>query len=80
VYLLFGGAWGCRAELLVSGDVAYHLDGKNDTNYAPYWYGASIFLHDGYVYLSDDVTRIEDIPASECWLRAQNMLYRIIPE
>ena len=80
VYVLFDGAWGCRAEAIFSGDVSYNLDGRDGVNYDRFWYGSSIFLHDGYVYLADDISRVEEVPASECYFKAKSMLYRVTPE
>lgn len=82
LYLRFEGTWGCQVELWLWGDLRYdtsfrHLDADN-----AYWFKATILLHNGLVYFSDDMDLTAEQIDEEigCWFKARHMKYHIIPE
>lgn len=80
LYLRFEGTWGCEVEVWLWGDLEYDVSGRDPKIYDPYWYGATVVLQDGYVYLIDDVDMtVDEIGPDCCYFKARYMEYRIIP-
>ena len=80
LYLYFDSMIGCEAELWFSGDVEYYLDGSEPDDYYPYWDYASMFIEDGYVYLSrEGVSKRSDMTNGWWFVRAKKLRYRIVP-
>ena len=80
LYLKFDGIWGCTVEVWFWGDVSYDTESRDPDYYDPYWFGATVILQDGFVYLVDeeDLT-VEKIEKGYCWFKARHMKYHIIP-
>ena len=80
LYLKFDGIWGCTAEVWFWGDVSYSTESRNPEYYDPYWFGSTVVLQDGFVYLiDDDDMTVEEIGEGYCWFKARHMQYHIIP-
>lgn len=78
--LLFDGVWGCKIEISFEGDVAYDTSGRDSKDSEPYWFGSTVTIQDGFVYLIDDEDiSVWEITSGHCWFRARNMQYRVIP-
>ena len=81
LYLRFDGTWGCEIEVWFNGDLEYDTSSRDPEYYDPYWFGATILLQDGFVYLIDDGDMTpEDITEGYCYFKARSMRYRIIPD
>ena len=81
LHLLFDGTWGCKVEVWFWGDMEYDTSSRNPEVSDPYWFGATILLHDGFVYLVDgDDMAVEEIGPGQCFFKARHMRYRIIPD
>lgn len=81
LYLRFGGTWGCEIEVWFSGDLEYDSSSRNSDEYDKYWFGATVFLQDGFVYLIDDEDMtVDEIGPGYCFFKARHMKYRIIPD
>lgn len=80
LYLKFDGIWGCKVEVWFWGDVSYDTESRDPDYYDPYWFGATVILQDGFIYLVDeeDMT-VEKIEEGYCWFKARHMKYHIIP-
>lgn len=79
--VLFDGVWGCRIEVTFSGDVAYDTESRDPEKEIPYWYGATVTMQDGFIYMIDEeMASIEKINNKYCWFKARNMTYRVFPE
>lgn len=89
LYLRFEGCWACQIEVWFEGEVSY--DASSRLPKGPEmewlgspeadWFGGTILLNDGFVYLIDDENaRLEDITQGCCWFKARTMHYRVIPE
>lgn len=80
LYLLFDGIWGCCLEIWFWGDLEYSTASRDPAMYDPYWFDASVFLQDGFVYLIDEENAgVDDINEYYCWFKARHMKYHIIP-
>lgn len=80
LYVLFDGTWGCKIEIWFSGDVSYSIESRNPNYEDPYWFGSTVILQDGYIYLVDDEDKkVEDIGNGNCWFKARKMRYHVIP-
>lgn len=80
LYLKFAGIWGCKLEVWFWGDLEYDTSSRNSEFADPYWFGATIILQDGFVYLIDDEDMtVEEITADYCYFKAHHMKCRIIP-
>ena len=81
LYLRFDGTWGCEIEVWFSGDLEYDTSSRNPNEYDPYWFGSTIILKDGFVYLVDeDDMSVDEITEGYCYFKAKHMKYRIIPD
>lgn len=80
LYLKFDGIWGCNLEVWLWGDLEYDTSSRDPELYDPYWFGSTILLQNGFVYLIDeeDMT-VEEITSDYCYFKARHMKYRIIP-
>lgn len=80
LYVLFDGIWGCKIEIWFSGEVAYCIKGRDSDEYNPYWYGSTVVIQDGFIYLVDEENmKVEDISDDYCWFKAKHMKYHVIP-
>ena len=81
LYLRFSGTWSCEIEVWFSGDLEYDSSSRHSDEYDKYWFGATVILHDGFVYLIDeeDMT-VDEIEPGYCFFKARHMKYRIIPD
>jgi len=81
LYLRFGGTWGCEIEIWFWGDLEYDTSSRNSEEFDPYWFGSTVLLENGFVYLvdEDDMT-VEKIEPGYCYFKARHMKYRIIPD
>ncbi len=81
LYVKFDGIWGCKVELIFTGDVSYCLESEKLDEYDSYWYEASVIIKDGYIYLVDWITdNVPELSDDFRWFKAKSMKYRIIPE
>lgn len=80
LYLRFDGIWGCQIEVWFWGDLEYDTSSRDPEFDDPYWFGATVILQDGFVYLVDeeDMT-VEQITSGYCYFKARHMKYHIIP-
>ena len=79
-YVYFDSMIGCEAELIFAGDVDYYLEGTDWNDDYPYWDYASMFMEDGFIYLSrQGVTRSSDMTGNWWYIRARSLRYRITP-
>lgn len=80
LYLRFDGIWGCEIEVWFWGDLEYDTSSRDQEFDDPYWFGATVILQDGFVYLVDeeDMT-VEQITSGYCYFKARHMKYHIIP-
>lgn len=80
LYVLFEGTWGCKIEIWFSGEVSYDVSSRDPDSYDPYWFGSTVILHDGFVYiLDDDDATLDNIGDGWCWFKARKMKYHVIP-
>lgn len=81
LYLRFDGTWGCEIEVWFQGDLAYNTSRRDSGDFDPIWFGATVILENGFVYLvdEDDMT-VEDISEETCYFKARHMKYRVIPD
>ncbi len=81
LYLLFDGTWGCKIEVWFEGDVSYDTSGRDSGKWDPYWFGSTVTMENGFVYLMDEEdVLVQDIRPEHCWFRARTMKYRVIPD
>lgn len=81
LYILFDGTWGCKVEVWFEGDVSYDTSSRDPEKWDPYWYGSTVMIEDGFVYLIDDEdVSVNDINPDYCWFKARTMKYRVIPD
>ncbi len=81
LYVLFDGIWGCEIEIWFSGDIEYDISSRNPDEDDPYWYGSTVMIQDGYIYLVDEEEMsVEQISEGYCWFKARHMKYHIIPD
>lgn len=81
LYVKFDGTWGCKIELWLWGDVEYCIESRNPEIFDPYWFGSTIILEDGFIYLVDDEgMSVDKITDGYCWFKARHMKYHIIPD
>ncbi len=80
LYLRFDGTWGCEIEVWLWGDLEYDTSSRNPKEYDPYWFGSTIILQDGFVYLVDEENMtVEKIDKGFCYFKARHMKHKIIP-
>jgi hypothetical protein len=81
LYVKFDGIWGCLIEIWFWGDVEYDVEIRNPKYWDPSWFGATILLQNGFVYLIDESDmKLEDIGDDYCWFKARHMKYHVIPD
>lgn len=81
LYILFDGTWGCKIEVWFEGEVSYDASSRDPKTEDPYWYGSTVMIEDGFVYLIDDEdVSISALNSSYCWFKAKTMKYRVIPD
>ena len=81
LYLRFDGTWGCEIEVWFWGDLEYDTSGRDPETSDPYWFGSTVILQDGFVYLVDDEDMtVDKIEPGYCYFKARHMKYRIIPD
>ena len=81
LYLLFDGTWGCKIEVWFEGDISYDTSSRDPEKFDPYWFGSTVKIDNGFIYLIDDEdVSINDINSSYCWFKARTMKYRVIPD
>ena len=54
LYLLFDGTWGCKIEVWFEGEVSYDMSSRDPEKWDPYWFGSTVAIDNGFVYLIDD--------------------------
>ncbi len=75
--LCLDGIWGCKIEIWFWGDLEYDTSSKHDHG----WFGSTVILQDGFVYLiDDDDMTVDKISPRYCYFKARHMKYRIIPD
>ncbi len=80
LYVLFDGTWGCKIEVWFEGEVSYDISSRNPEKFDPYWFGSTVAIDNGFVYLIDDEdVSVNDISPNHCWFKARTMKYRVIP-
>ena len=81
LYVRLEGAWDCNAELWFWGDAAYDTFPRDPGHDAPCWEAGSMRLHNGFIYLADDIeVSAKDIENGEyCYFKARHLKYHIIP-
>lgn len=80
LYLLFSDLWGCKLEVWFEGDVEYDVSSRDPELYDPYWFGGTVIIQNGFIYLiDDDDATVEDISKGWCYFKARKMKYHIIP-
>lgn len=81
LYVLFDGTWGCKIEVWFDGEVSYDTSSRDPEKYIPYWFGCTVTMEDGFVYLIDDEdVSVKDINPNYCWFKGRTMKYRVIPD
>jgi len=81
LYILFDGTWGCKIEVWFEGDVSYDTSCRDPEKWDPYWFGSTVTIENGFVYLIDDEdVSVSDINPNYCWFKARTMKYRVIPD
>lgn len=81
LYLLFDGTWGCKIEVWFEGDISYDTSSRDPEKFDPYWFGSTVKIDNGFIYLIDDEDiSVNDINSSYCWFKARTMKYRVIPD
>lgn len=81
LYILFEGTWGCKIEVWFEGDVSYDISSRDPEKWDLYWFGSTVAIDSGFVYLIDDeVASVNDIVQDHCWFKARTMKYRVIPD
>ena len=81
LYLLFDGTWGCKIEVWFWGDLKYDTSSRHSDEYDHFWFGSTVILQDGFVYLiDDDGMTVNNIGPGYCYFKARHMKYRIIPD
>lgn len=81
LYLRFDGIWGCEIEVWFWGDLEYDTSSRNPELGDPYWFGSTVILQDGFIYLVDDEgMTVDEIGSGCCYFKARHMKYRIIPD
>lgn len=72
--------WGCQIEVWFWGDLEYDTSSRDPEFDDPYWFGATVILQDGFVYLLDEENMtVEQITSGYCYFKARHMKYHIIP-
>lgn len=80
LYILFDGTWGCKIEVWFEGDISYDISSRDPEKWDPYWFGSTVIIEDGFIYLIDDEdVSISDLNSNYCWFKARTMKYRVIP-
>ena len=81
LFLRFDGIWGCNIEVWFWDDLLYNTS-LNDTDFEDYyWYGSTLLIQGGFVYLVDEEdAKMEQITSYYCYFKARHMKYRIIPK
>lgn len=80
LHLIFDGVWGCQIEAWFWGDLDYDTSSRNPKYDDPCWYGSTVILQDGFVYLvDDDNMTAEQITNGHCYFKSRHMKYKIIP-
>ena len=81
IRVMFDGVWGCKIEVIFTGEVAYNTDSRDPETEDPYWFGSTVAFYNGFIYMVDeDEMNIDEITDGYCWFRARKMSYKIIPE
>ena len=81
LYILFDGTWGCKIEVWLEGDISYDTSGRDPEKGDPNWFGGTVTIHNGFVYLIDEEdVSVEEICSNYCWFKARTMKYRVIPD
>lgn len=77
----FSGCWGCRVEVIFTGEADCDTACRETEAMDPYWLGSSVVMADGFVWLIDDEDmRPELINEECCWFRGRQMSWEIIPD
>lgn len=80
LYLKFNGIWGCELEVWFWGDLKYDISSRDSETDDPYWFGSTVLLQDGFIYLIDEENMtVGKITSDYCYFKARHMEYRIIP-
>ena len=81
LHIHFDGTWSCEIDVWFWGELEYDISSRYPAEYDPYWFGSSVFFHDGYVYFVDEYDMTVDrIGPGYCYFKARHMKYRIIPD
>ena len=79
LYLYFEGEWGYDWELWFSGNVEHSIDSFDPYDFDdPYWFHASIFFEDGYIYLVRDYARNTSEIGNKWYVKARKLKYKTI--
>lgn len=79
LHVLFSGVWGCKIEIVFSGDISYNrgrLDGGDI-----WWYGCTLMIHENSIILVDEENFEinDDFCENSDWFTANKMKYKVIP-
>lgn len=78
--VLFDGVWGCKIEMIFSGEVSYDIKCRESDDSDPYWYGSTLLYDNGSYYFIDDIDMtVGDITDEYCLFKARNIKYKVIP-
>ena len=81
LYILFDGTWGCKIEVWFESDISYDTSSRDPEKGDPYWFGSTVTINNGFVYLIDDEdVSVNDLNSNYCWFKARKMKYRVIPD
>lgn len=82
IHVTLDSSFGFTIDLWFSGDVACSLNllylvERGD----PDWWRATVLMHDGYIYLVDNINvDLGKIDKELCWFRGKRLQYRITPK
>ena len=72
---------GCEMDIWLRFDLEYNLEVTNHENRGKRWLGATVILHDGFVYFMEGKNMsIEEIDPQHFYVKARNMIYRVVPD
>lgn len=76
LYVRFSDLWGCNLEIWFEGDIEYDVSSRDPELYDPYWFGGTVIIQDGFIYLIDDEdATVEDVAKGWCYFKARKMKY-----
>lgn len=81
LFVRFEGCWGCSVEVCFTGEAACDTACRMQEMADRWWYGSSLVMADGLVWLIDDEDMLPGrINSHDCWFRGRQMSWKIIPD